>query len=208
MLDIIIVGAGGFGREVYEMAKEIFVEPEYKIRGFLSDDLEVLDGFNLDIPILGTIKDYKVCPNDRFLVAIGSVDGKKKIVEFLKAQEARFLSLVHPEAKIFSSAVIGEGSIIYPYAFVSSNVKIGDFCLLNAFAGCGHDAVVGDYSVLCPYSVLLGWASIEEESFIATHATVGPKVKLGKRAKVSANSAALRSAADDAFICGVPGKVF
>lgn len=207
MLNIIIVGAGGCGREVYEMAKETFSSEEYQIIGFLSDQPDDLDDFHLDVKILGSIKEYNVQENDRFLLAIGDIAGKKKVVTELKNKGAKFLSLIHPAARIFSSAKLGEGVIVYPFVLVSSHAKIGDFCLLNVYSGCGHDAVMGDYSVLCPYAVLLGWTEIGCECFIATHATVAPKKKLGKGTKVSANSAALRDAPEDSFICGVPGKI-
>ena len=47
MLNIIIIGAGGFGREVYQWAKDSFDNKEYKIKGFISNKPDDLKGFNI-----------------------------------------------------------------------------------------------------------------------------------------------------------------
>ena len=206
MLNIIIVGAGGCGREVYEMAKVVFPVEEYENKGFLSDDLEALGDLQLDVPILSTIVDYQPQPADRFLLAIGDVQGRRKVALALKERGAQFLTLVHPRAEISESAELGEGVIVYPFAFVSCQVKLDDFCLLNAYAGCGHDAQVGAFSVLCPYAAVLGGAVLAEMVFLATHVTVAPKKRVGIGAVVSANTSVLRNVPAEGFVCGVPGK--
>ena len=209
MYDLVIVGAGGCGREVYEMALETFSPQEYHIKGFLSDDRTVLDGFpdlRADVPIIDTIVDYEVKPQDRFLLAIGDPAGRKLVAGRMKAKGAQFLQLIHPTARVFATAVLGEGTIVYPFVFLSSYVRVGDFCLFNAYSGCGHDAVIGDFSVFCPFAVVLGFGQLGEGCFLSTHAMLAPKKKLGRNVVVSANSSALRNAEDDTFICGVPGK--
>ena len=211
MRNILIAGAGGCGREVWEMALTIFPEDEYHLKGFLSDDLTVLDSFpeiSARTPVIGTIIDYEVQEDDYFLLAIGSPGGRRLVAERLKAKGAKFLTMVHPTAQISPLAKIGQGTIIYPFCLVTNMVQLGEFCLLNAYAGCGHDAEVGAYSVLCPHATVLGYTSMGEECFLGTSAMAGPKKKFGNRVTISANSAALRSAPDDAFICGVPGNCF
>lgn len=209
MYDIVIAGAGGCGREVYEMALETFSPKEYRIKGFLTDDGSELDPFpelQAAVPILGTITDYEIQPQDRFLLAIGSPAGRKSVSERLLARHAEFLSLIHPTAKVFSSVRLGKGVILYPFAMLSSYAEVGDFTLFNAYSGCGHDAKIGAYSVFCPFSVILGFSEVGEGCMLATHAMLAPKKHIGRNAVISANSAALRNAPDAAFICGVPGK--
>lgn len=206
MINLIIVGAGGCGREVYEMAKQVFSPAEYDMPGFLSDDLHILDDFAGIGPVLDTIVDYQPRENDRFLLAIGDVQGRKKVALALQERGAKFLTLVHPTAVVSPTATLGEGVIVYPFAMISCQVTIGDFVMLNAYAGCGHDAVLGDFSVLCPNAAVLGWAELAPEVFLATHAAVAPKKKVGRGAVVSANSSVLRDVPPDGFVCGVPGK--
>jgi len=79
--NIIIVGAGGFGREVYLWAKDLFSKDQYKIKGFLDDNNRALDNFNLGIGIIGSIDGYIPEEKDRFLIAIGNVKIKKFIIK-------------------------------------------------------------------------------------------------------------------------------
>ena len=46
MYDIIILGAGGLGRELYLWAKDSFPKDQYKIKGFLDDNPKVLNNYN------------------------------------------------------------------------------------------------------------------------------------------------------------------
>jgi len=209
MYNIIIVGAGGFGREVYAWAYETYLKSKnnnYKIKGFLDDNLKSLDGFNINSKVLSDINNYLVAENDRFIIAIGNIDTKKKIVKKLEGKGAQFISLIHHTAIIAPTAKIGEGCIICPFVLVSDNVIINDFSTLNFYSSCGHDAAVGKYSILSPYSTLNGFSVIEDEVFLGSHSTVTGSIKIGYRSKVSANSVAMNDAPRHSLVYGVPGK--
>jgi len=209
--DLILVGAGGFGREVYQWTTDwIRSRPAdgdtYRIAGFLSDTANDLDGFSLPVGILGTPGEYEVRPNDRFLIAIGTVSVRKRIVEDLKLRGAQFHTLVHPTAVVGDAVKLGEGVILCPFATVTTHVELSDFVMLNIYASAGHDARVGRYGVLCPYATLNGFAMLEDEVFVATHATVTAYRRIGRGATIGANSLVLRDVPPEALIVGVPGK--
>ncbi len=209
MFDLIILGAGGNGREVCEMCDEIFKDSQdYRIKGFLSDVLDILDGFDVGYPLLGTIKDYKIQPNDRFILAIGDVHGRRKIAEDILKSGGKFLTLISPDAKVYKSAKIGQGVIIFPFAHIGANAEVGDFCMLNIFSGCGHDVQLGNFSELAPYAAVAGGVICGEECFFAMHSVVAPKTVLGNRVVISQGSTVQKNQPDDALIIGVPGKKF
>ena len=206
MFEIVIVGAAGFGREVYQWAQDVFPSTEYRVKGFLSNDLQELEGYGLDSGMLGNEDAYEIQKEDVFLVALGNIDTKKRVVERLKARGAQFLTLIHPTAIVVPTARIGEGVMICPFALVSDHVEIGDFAMLNFYASCGHDAKIGRYSILSPYATLGGFAVVEGEVYLGTHATVTPRKRVGYRAKISANSAVMADVPPYTFVYGVPGK--
>lgn len=206
MKEIIILGAGGTGREVMEFCEDIFSDENYRIKGFLSDVLDVLDGLDVPYPLLGTIKDYKIQEDDRFILAIGDVAGRRKIAENILAQGGKFLTFIHPSAQVCRSAKIGQGVIIFPFAYVGANSNVGDFCFINLHAACGHDVKLGAFSELAPYSVVAGGCQTGEECFLALHAVVAPKVILGNRVVISQGSATQKNQPDDSLVVGVPGK--
>jgi len=204
--NIIIVGAGGFGREVYLWAKDSFNFSKYKIKGFLSNNRNDLDNFDIKVRIIGDPDYYEIKENDRFIFAIGDIDTKKRMVTNLKKKGAKFLTLVHPTAIVADTTKIGEGVIICPFCLVSDSVILNDFVMMNTYSSCGHDARVGKYCILSPYATLNGFVILEDEVFLGTHATVISHKKVGYRSKISANSVVMRDVPPNKMVFGVPGK--
>lgn len=210
MYDIVILGAGGMGRETFEVVEDTLLgnDSNYRVKGFLSDVLDILDGFEGYPPLLGTIKDYEVQPNDRFILAIGDIPGRRKIAESILERGGKFLTLISSLAKVDRTAEIGEGVIIFPFSHIGANAKIGDFCLMNLHAIVGHDVILGKFSQVCSFSVLGGATQIGEECFIAMQTATAPKVKIGNRVIISLGSVTTKDVEDNSFVEGVPGKIF
>jgi sugar O-acyltransferase (sialic acid O-acetyltransferase NeuD family) len=206
MYGIIIIGAGGFGREVYLWAKDSFSKDQYRIKGFLDDNPRILDNYDTDVGIIGNLNSYEIKNQDRFLFAIGDIDVKKRLIIKMKKRGAKFLTLVHPTAIMANTTKIGEGVIICPFCLVSDNVLLEDFVMMNVYSSCGHDAKVGSYSILSPYATLNGFVILEDEVFLGTHTTVIPYKRVGCKSKISANSVVMRDVATNKIVFGVPGK--
>lgn len=206
MYDIVIVGAGGFGREVYLSAKEYFPTNQYRLKGFIDDNPNILNNYCLEVGIIGDLDCYEIKKQDRFLFAIGDIDIKKQLIAKLKERGAEFLTLIHPTAIVVDTAKIGEGVIIAPFCSVSDYAKLDDFVMMNGYASCGHDCHVGKHCILSPYSALNGFAVLEDEVFLGTHATVTAYKKVGYKSKVSANSVVMRDVPPNSMVFGVPGK--
>jgi len=204
---ILIVGAGGFGREVLQWARHAWPEHVSKIAGFLSSDSDKLEGHAATLPILGSPADYQPQPSDGLVLAIGIPRIRREVAEQLEAKGSRFLTLIHPAAIVADTAKIGTGTVICPCVVISVGAHLGRFALLNYHASIGHDAHVGDFAVLSPYATLGGGARVLEDVFLGLHASVGPSVTVGQRGKVSSNSCALASAPADSIIYGVPGRI-
>lgn len=209
MYDIVILGAGGMGRETFDVVNDTFGgDSNYRVKGFLSDVLGVLDGFKGYPPLLGTIKDYKVQPNDRFILAIGDVAGRRRIAESILERGGEFVNLIHPTAKVNPTAEIGRGVIIFPFSHIGADSKIGDFCLLNSYSFTAHDVILGKFSEQAPHTSLGGGTITGEECFICLNAAVAPKSKLGDRVIVSQGSTVNGEIPSDSFVTGVPGEIF
>ena len=73
MKNLVIIGAGGFAREVYDMAIYCYGGDEnFSVKGFLSDNESNIESLGYP-PILGRVKEYEIQPNDVFFCGIGSV---------------------------------------------------------------------------------------------------------------------------------------
>ncbi len=204
---ILIVGAGGFGRELLDWVRDTWPEKGSQIAGFLSADADILQGRDRGVPVLADPASYEPLPGDALVLGIGIPEVRRRVAEQLIGRGAEFLTVVHPTAIVSPRATIGPGSIVCPGVIVSDSAALGSFVLLNYHASMAHDSRAGDFAVLAPYAALAGHATIGADAFLGLHASVGPGVGIGDRSRVAANSCALTHAPADSLVSGVPGRV-
>ena len=86
MKQLIIIGAGGMGRTLYDMAQEsIGYGNEFLIKGFIDDNMNALDGFNGYPSIIGSISSY--VPEDEDISYEMSVNAKRYDAYFVQVPE-------------------------------------------------------------------------------------------------------------------------
>jgi len=200
---ILIVGAGGFGREVRCWVRDAWPADGPVFAGFL--DADASRG-GAEGAIVADPDRYEPMPGDGLLLGIGIPGVRRRLAESLAGRGGRFLTLVHPTAIVAPSALLGAGTIVCPYAIVSAAATLGRGVLLNYHASVAHDASVGDFGVLAPYATLGGFARVGVDVFLGLHASIGPGRQVGDRSKVSANSSALADVPPDTLVYGVPGR--
>lgn len=205
MKDLIIVGAGGFGREAYILAKRINEQnPQWNIKGFINDIPDALDGIKIDLKIIGTIKDWQPSENEVFAMGISSPAGKEKVANILKSKGACFVSLIHPSALIGDYVEFGEGCVVGGRSSVGSCAKIGNFVHI-AGSMVGQDAEIGDFSTTTGF-VNVTNARIGRKVFIGSHAVVLNKLKVGDDAFVCAGSIVFSNVKPGTKVFGCPAK--
>ena len=205
MQDVIIVGAGGFGREALWVIESINrITPTWNVLGFIDDNLGALDGFALNDRVLGTIKDWQPSGDEQYVLAIAAPKVKEKLVPVLKARGARFATVIDPTATIRDRTVLGEGVIIFNDVVISVDVTIGDFVFFNGHSAAGHDAVVGDYCTFGPRVSISGATKIGKCVNIGASGSTYPGITVGDYATIGMNSAAIRRVKPNTTVMGVP----
>lgn len=203
---IFILGAGGFGKEVYKWLRED-LKPDESIKGFLSGSADDIKGEKDFPPYLGTIDGYAPEIGDVFLLAIGDINARKKIVSNLKEKGASFYSFVHSSCVVTDGVKIGEGCIVAPLSVISNNAVVSDFVAINTQCLVGHDAFVGDHCVLSPLSGIMGGVVLSAEVFLGANATVAPRLKIGKGSKISIGTSVLRDVPENCLVAAPMPKV-
>lgn len=158
---LLIIGARGFGREIYNLAlnaKGYMVD--FDIKGFLDDNETLLNDFRGYPPILTSVEKYEICPDDVFICAIGNGQIKNKYVDIIKQKGGSFISLIHKSSMVGLNSYFGKGCIIAQNVTISCDVKIGDFVTLQPFVNISHDCVIGNYCHLNSFVVMGGGSSI------------------------------------------------
>ena len=166
MKNLVLIGAGGCGRETLQWARDINKsEQRWNIKGFIDDDMHALKGFNCNVPILDTVDNYEIEDDDAFICCIGDGKIRENTVKKLKGKGARFVTMIHPSAIIADNCTIGEGVIIYPYALVSDHAKIGDGCIVNMYSSVAHDSLIGDFCTISAHCDVTGMCRLGERSY-------------------------------------------
>lgn len=209
-MDVIVVGASGFGRELVQYVDDAHKNtPGVQIKGFLDDDPAKLDsGKIMGIGILGSAGSYAIQENDRFIISLGDPGLRQSLAKQLARRGARFVSIVHPTAYVALTARIGNGCVIGPFAHVGSYVQIEDHVLLNLYSAAGHDARVGAFCVFSPYSVANGGSRLENSVFLGTHAAITPNIRVGGGSKIAAGAIVYRDVPEQSLATGNPAKSF
>lgn len=206
MKELIIIGANGFGREVLQWAKDVNKEKtSWKIKGFIDDNLNALDGFECDYKILGTIKEWVPSENEVFTCAIALTAIKEKLVKLLLSRGANFTNLIHPTSIIGEFCQIGKGLVITPRAKISPNVSIGDFVTIMG-SGVGHDAVIGDFSTIAGNCSINGHVKIGKRVFVSSNVCIAPSKKVGDDAFIGMGSMVIANVKDGYKVFGNPAK--
>jgi len=204
--DLVIYGAGGFGREVRLMIEQINADrAQWNILGFVDDgkagtvvdDLEVLGGM-----------DYLVNQSKPLSVVLALADGnlRKQLVHKLKPSRLEFPTLIHPGANTGDAKrnTFGEGTIITDGNILTTNIRMGNFVIINLMCTIGHDVILGDYCSVMPGCNISGNVTIGEGTFLGTGSKVLQNLQLGSGCKVGAGAVVVKSVGAGHTLVGVP----
>ncbi|WP_104992102.1 acetyltransferase [Deinococcus sp. NW-56] len=202
MTELLIVGAGGFGREVLTYAQDM----ELKVSGFLDENAGALQNFGLPVGVIGTLSEHRFAEGERVIVAVGDPLVRRKLARQVVAQGGQLFTLIHPTAYVARNALVEAGCIICPFAMVGAHSHVGWNTAINTYASVGHDARIGAHTVFSPYSVVNGHVTLGEAVFLGTHASVTPGKTVGLNSKISAGSVVSRTVEVGSLVSGNPAK--
>lgn len=207
MKHLLIIGARGWGREVYDIAKAcVDAGADFSIKGFLDDKADALNGHENYPPIIGPVETYEIQKEDVFICALGDVNYKKQYAENILNKGGKFVSLIHPTAVIGTNAKVGKGCVIGAFANISNDTRIGDFVTMSVRSGIGHDTIIGNYSHIGGNCCVSGFVTIGD--FVTMHpgCVMVPHRKIGDNAVVGTGSVVLGNVKAGTTVFGNPAK--
>lgn len=195
---LIIIGAGGHGKVVADIAAEI----GYTDICFADDHAE---GQCLGFPILGGTA-HLAAWNDGatdFVIGIGNNAVRKKIAE---EYDINWVRLVHPSAQIGLQASIGRGTVVMVGAVINACASVGEHCIINTRAVVEHDDRIGNYVHLSPGVTLSGTVTVGECTWLGTGTSVINNVDICANVTVGVGSVVIRSIQKEGIYYGLVGK--
>jgi sugar O-acyltransferase (sialic acid O-acetyltransferase NeuD family) len=206
-MKLIIVGAGGMGREVFSWLSQVIdSKPGYQIIGFIDDNQKALDNYSYPVKIIGDIENYKPNQDEALVLAIMDPLVKKKIAHSLLLKKAKFYTLIHPSVVLGYKVKIGQGSIIFPYCVITNDILIEDFVFVNTNSTIGHDVIIGEFTSINGKVEITGNVVVGEGCMFGVGSKVIPGKKIGCYAKIGAGSTIIDDVPDYTAVFGSPPK--
>lgn len=188
MKQLIIIGAGGMGRTMYDLARESHgFGIEFQIKGFIDDNLEALNGFENYPPILGRISDYQPQANEVFVCSIGG-RFRRECIESLLERGAKFIPLIHNTARIGTNVRMGKGTLVGTYTTIAADAELGDFNFIQSLTIIGHDCKIGSWNRIDSQVMMVGATTIGDNNMIHTGAMINHNVHIGNDCTIGACS--------------------
>ena len=210
--DLVIIGCGGFGREVAGVVDAINsaseLGPVWNLIGFLDDSPSEADASRVErigSRILGPMDEsLGDLAGTSYVIGIGNGTVRKALAT--RADEAGLVAatLTHPKASVGADTSIGEGSVLCTGVAVTTNVAIGRHVHINLNSTVGHDSTVGDFSTVHPMGVISGNCHVGDGAELGTNCTVLPGTTIGVGAVVGA--CVVNDVADGTTVKGVPAR--
>jgi sugar O-acyltransferase (sialic acid O-acetyltransferase NeuD family) len=204
---LVIVGAGGFGREVHSW---VSTSPRWSANAGIESVVFVDDEappIPVHAPIVSSLRDYRPDKGDIVICAIGSPSVRRVVVESLLERDAEMATFVHDRAVVGDHVVIGNGAVICPNAVLSSDIQVGGHVHINVGCTIGHDVRIDSFVTLSSACNLTGNVSVEEGAFLATAVSVIPGKRIGAGSFIGVGSVVLKDVPANVTVFGNPGVI-
>ena len=152
MKRLVILGAGGYGRTIFDVANQL---------GYTTI---ILDDANPDHPI-SSFKAY-INSSTFFIPAFGNNAFRMEWINSIEENGGQLTTLVHPTAYVSPTSTIHPGTVILPHAIVNTDVVVGKGCIINLGAIVDHGCVLEEGVHICIGAIVKGENRIEKCSKI------------------------------------------
>lgn len=209
MKNLVIYGAGGFGREIASIIQSINkVTPTWNALGFIDDGIAVGTSTSYG-KVLGNIDFLNEFPRPiSVVIAIAS----PKILEILSQKitnpNISYPNIIAPDVLFFdkTTLTIGKGNVLGFGCRLSTDVELGNFNMVNGMTSVGHDVKIGDYNVFQPETRISGETNIGNSNFFGVRSLALQGLKIGNLTRIGVGSVVMRNTKDNCLYLGNPAK--
>ena len=209
MKDLIIIGSGGFGREVAWLVERINkVKLTWNLLGFIDAD-ESVQGKEINgYKVLGKDEDVIKYPDAYYVVAVGAARRREKIVNYIKSinPNIKFGTVIDPTVEMSDLVTIGEGTIICAGNIITVNISIGNHVIINLDCTIGHDAVLKDFVTVYPSANISGITNIGHAVELGTGMQIIQGKTIGDYSIIGAGAVVVKDIPEKCTAVGNPAK--
>jgi sugar O-acyltransferase (sialic acid O-acetyltransferase NeuD family) len=208
--DVIVIGAGGFARELLWLFEEINADARsWNVLGFVDNDPALKATEPCGVPVLGD-DEWLIAhapKSAKLICGTGSPRVRRKVADKFAVAGFEFATVVHPTARMSKFVELGAGTIVTAGDILTTQIRIGAHCLLNLDCTIGHDCTLGDYCVVSPGAHISGAVTLGKGVEIGTGACIIQGKSIGEWSVIGAGSVVVSDLPAHVTAVGVPCKV-
>lgn len=207
-----IYGAGGLGREILELVRQIeahkkrwdnicFVVDEQ----YMTPNIEPIHG--VMVCSFTAVLQKNTPKQLEFTIALGEPVYRKEIYDRIKERGYHCAVLIHPNVYIPKSTTLAEGVIVQTHAVISCDVVIEENTLIQNAASVGHDAHIGAHSVISTNAAIAGHCYIGDETYLALNVSIKENITIGNSSIVGMGAVVIHDIQPNMVAAGNPARI-
>lgn len=207
MTDVVIIGAGGHGREVLASLDALIGnDARVTFVGFLDDHEPEADLLaRMDAEWLGPVSSIAALPSGtQYLIGIGAGATRRAIDAAVSTVGLQPFTLVHPTAVVGRDVRLEPGAIIFPLATVTTNISVGRHAHVGRGVALGHDCVLDPYVSIYPNASVSGNVHLGEAATVGTGASIRQGVTIAAESTVGMGAVVVGDVSG--VVAGVPAR--
>ncbi len=140
-MKLIILGAGGYGRTVADIARQ----------GDRYSEILFLDDNSIAEDVIGKCAEYIkfITPDTEIYPAFGNNEGRLRWIKKIEVAGGTVPTLIHATAYVSPEATVGNGTVVLPKAVINTGVTVNRGCIINCGAIIDHDCVIEEGTHIC-----------------------------------------------------------
>lgn len=206
--DLVLVGAGGFGRETAQAVQAInSCGGGWQLLGYLDDDLARRGTFVEGVPVLGGRDELRHLQDAQLVVCTGRPGdyvSRLRIVTELDLPPERYATIIHPSAAVSANSSIGPGSVLLAHVALTSTVRVGAHVAIMPHVTLTHDVVIDDFVTIASGVRLGGSVRVRRAAYLGAGAIIGERLAIGQFSLVGMGAVVTRNVPADEVWIGVP----
>jgi sugar O-acyltransferase (sialic acid O-acetyltransferase NeuD family) len=211
---IVVVGAGGFGREIVDVIEAINAvegRPRYELLGVLDDSPTEQ---NLDrlatrsVQYLGRSEEFlaTVAAGTSYVIGVGSPATRRLLAGRFDEAGLDPATLVHPSVTMGAQVSIAPGTVLCAGVRLTTNITIGRHVHVNLNATIGHDSVIGDFVSINPLASISGDCTLGNDVMVGVGGVLLQGLSVGEKAVVGGSACVTKDVPGSTVVAGVPAK--
>lgn len=204
MKDIIVIGGGGFAKEVIWLANDC----NRKVKAVLDDNSSTHGSKLQGVSVLGSIDSWVDYAEDcEFVIAIGNPRTRRLVVDKMnKLGVPRFTSLIHPSVRLSNTVKISPGAIVCAGTILTTDIDIGEHCIFNLNVTVGHECTVDDFVTVAPMVAISGNVTLGKLVEVGTGAVIRQGLTLERGSMLGMGGVLTKNIPERIIFAGNPAR--